>query len=186
MGIHKSKLNKVAMNKLVEETNFTKQEIRHWHDGFLQDCPTGKLTKYEFAKIYQSFFPKGDPTAFAAFVFNVFDENKDGSIEFSEFITALSLTSRGHFEEKLEWAFRLYDIDNNGTISRDEMLQIVSAIFRMVGNFSQEETPEQKVDRIFSKMDTDGNCELSKEEFFEGARMDKSIVQALSLYNGLV
>jgi Ca2+-binding EF-hand superfamily protein len=102
MGIHKSKLNKVAMNKLVEETNFTKQEIRHWHDGFLHDCPTGKLTKYEFAKIYQSFFPKGDPTAFAAFVFNVFDENNDGSIEFSEFITALSLTSRGHFEEQLE------------------------------------------------------------------------------------
>ena len=66
MGIHKSKLNKVAMNKLVEETNFTKQEIRHWHDGFLKDCPTGKLTKNEFAKIYNQFFPHGDPSAFAA------------------------------------------------------------------------------------------------------------------------
>jgi len=44
----------------------TPEEIRHWHDGFLKDCPTGKLTKNEFAKIYNQFFPHGDPSAFAA------------------------------------------------------------------------------------------------------------------------
>ena len=43
----------------------TEVEIRQWHDGFLKDCPTGKLTKYEFAKIYNQFFPTGNPTAFA-------------------------------------------------------------------------------------------------------------------------
>ncbi|CAG5102159.1 Oidioi.mRNA.OKI2018_I69.chr1.g169.t1.cds [Oikopleura dioica] len=127
MGAHKSKLNPQAINELSEKTKFTPEEIRHWHDGFLKDCPTGKLTKNEFAKIYNQFFPHGDPSAFAAFVFNVFDENGDGSIEFEEFLQALSITSRGRLEDKLEWAFRLYDLDNNGTITRDEMLQIVKA-----------------------------------------------------------
>ena len=32
----------------------------------------------------------------------------------------------------------------------------------------------------------DNNGELSKEEFLEGARQDKTIVQALSLYDGMV
>lgn len=57
---------KFTISKHVTVISVTPEEIRHWHDGFLKDCPTGKLTKNEFAKIYNQFFPHGDPSAFAA------------------------------------------------------------------------------------------------------------------------
>lgn len=173
------------------------------------------LTKDEFQKIYRQFFPFGDPSSFADYVFNVFDSDKSGSIDFKEFICALSVTSRGRMEDKLDWAFQLYDIDGDGKISYDEMLSIVEAIYKMVyipvdahyamivkgkrdvltetgqvGSMvklpEDEDTPEKRVKKIFAMMDKDENGSLDMEEFKEGSQKDETIVSALSLYDGLV
>lgn len=145
-----SKLSQEQLSELQRSTHFDKKELQQWYKGtsshftisrflliysnlgFLKDCPSGMLTKEEFQKIYRQFFPFGDPSSFADYVFNVFDSDKSGSIDFKEFICALSVTSRGKMEDKLDWAFQLYDIDGDGKISYDEMLAIVEAIYKMV------------------------------------------------------
>jgi neuronal calcium sensor 1 len=55
-------------------------------------------------------------------------------------------------------AFRLYDIDDDGYITRDEMLHIIAAIYGMVGKTEDSEgrSPERRVDRIFQIMDKVG------------------------------
>jgi len=59
-----------------------KKELQQWYKGFIKDCPSGQLNKQEFIKIYKQFFPFGDPSQFADYVFNVFDEDRSGTIEF--------------------------------------------------------------------------------------------------------
>lgn len=62
---------------------------------------TSSTTTQEFCKIYQQFFPFGNPAHFALQIFNTFDMNQNGLIEFKEFVVALSVTARGSLEEKL-------------------------------------------------------------------------------------
>ncbi|CAG5120634.1 unnamed protein product, partial [Candidula unifasciata] len=125
MGNRATKLNEDDLKELEKSTYFDRNELQKWFKDFKRDCPDGKLKMDEFQGIYQRFFPHGNPDKFATYIFNAFDSNKDGVISFREFIRALSVTSRGTLDEKLAWAFSLYDRDNDGQISRTEMEEIV-------------------------------------------------------------
>ncbi|XP_053190288.1 hippocalcin-like protein 4 isoform X2 [Scomber japonicus] len=74
----------------------------------------------------------------------------------------------------------------SGILNLDEFQQLyVKAIYKMVGTVIMMRmnedglTPQQRVDKIFSKMDKDHNDEITLEEFKEAAKSDPSIVLLL-------
>ena len=70
-----------------------------------------------------------------------------------EFVMGLSVLSRGSLQERLQWAFSLYDINGDGIITKDEMLDIVTAIYEMMGRYTEpsidDNTAKEHVERVF-------------------------------------
>ncbi|RWS24335.1 EF hand-like protein [Leptotrombidium deliense] len=104
----------------------------------------------------------------------------DGVITFEEFIAALSVSSKGTIDEKLDWIFSIYDIDDDGYITKEEMLNIVSAIYERKGlPIEKCNIAHQKVEQIFVKMDSNCDGKLSRKEFVDGFKNDRQILRSL-------
>ncbi len=62
----------------------------------------------------------------------IFDEDGGGDVDFQEFVSGLSaFSSKGNKEEKLRFAFKVYDIDRDGFISNGELFIVLKM---MVGS----------------------------------------------------
>jgi calsenilin, presenilin binding protein, EF hand transcription factor len=65
----------------------------------------------------------------------------------------LSNLSRGTTVDKIRWIFNLYDIDGNGSITKQELLAIVKSIYNLLGNLTKPlvdgTTPYDHVEKIF-------------------------------------
>ena len=81
---------------------------------------------------YSVFFPHHCADDFCRHVFRTFDLNRDGIVDFREYMLALHVITNGTDEERLAWAFRLFDIDNNGVIDNNEVTEIARAILQVV------------------------------------------------------
>jgi serine/threonine-protein phosphatase 2B regulatory subunit len=69
---------------------------------------------------------------------------------------------KGDKLSKLKFAFRIYDIDNDGYISNGELFQVLKM---MVGNNLKDTQLQQIVDKTIIYADKDGDGRISFEEF---------------------
>jgi Ca2+-binding EF-hand superfamily protein len=124
-------MDSAKLHALMVSTKMSREEILKWHAGFMIDCPSGRLSKKEFMKIYEELFPSGRAKKFCELVFNVFDKEKLNTIDFGEFIIACSLTSRGKPKDNIAMAFEIYDSNNDATLQREEMKIILEAVHEL-------------------------------------------------------
>ncbi|XP_018565548.1 Kv channel-interacting protein 4-like [Anoplophora glabripennis] len=180
-----------SLEALCRATRFTQAEIKRIYRGFKAECPTGVVKEETFKMIYAQFFPQGANTSqYAHYVFNTLDQDRSGLISFEDFVQNLSILSRGSLDEKLRWAFSLYDINGDGCITREEMTDIVSAIYDLMGKLSEpcidEDTVKEKVDRIFQKMDKNRDGVVTLDEFLECCRKDEGISTSMAVFDSSI
>lgn len=121
------------LEDLIRSTKFTKQEIRTMYRGFKQECPGGTVNEETFREIYEKFFPYGNATCYAHHLFKAFDVNSTGAISFRDMLISLSTLLHGTQSEKLDWTFRVYDLNGDGLITKEELGNVVVGVCELMG-----------------------------------------------------
>ena len=162
---------------LKSKTIYDENTIKEMHKRFTKNCPNGRLTPQKFIEMCNTLSLKGNAEDYCDHVFRTFDADKNGFIDFKEFLLALYITCDGTAEEKLEAAFRMHDVDGNGFIDLDEMTKVLRAIYGMVGEGSSDAAfrAEEMTRNIFDRMDENKDGYLTEEEFVQGCLQNNEL-----------
>jgi len=92
-----------------------------------------------------------------------FDADGSGKLEFNEFCalvyTLANTVDKETLEKELREAFRLFDKERNGFISRDSMKALLREI--------DDKLTEAELNAAIDEIDEDGSGKIEFEEFFE-------------------
>ncbi|XP_059079294.1 calcineurin subunit B type 1-like isoform X1 [Tigriopus californicus] len=97
-------------------------------------------------------------------VVDVFDSDLSGEVDFKEFVCGLAQFAavRDNNDAKLEFIFRIYDMDRDGFISNGELFQVLKM---MVGKNLTDSQLQQIVDKTILYLDKDDDGRISFDEF---------------------
>jgi Ca2+-binding EF-hand superfamily protein len=107
----------------------------------------------------------------------VFDTDSNGYIDFSEFLIAFWIRSKGSLKDKLAWLFEIYDTDRTGHITTYELSKTLKFIFGMK---NINEDPYMRARQIITQIDRNSDGKLTKQEFIFGLTVHEDIRNLLA------
>ncbi|EFX01401.1 calcineurin b subunit [Grosmannia clavigera kw1407] len=149
-----------VLDNIVQGTNFDREEVDRIKKRFmkLDKDNSGTIERDEFLSL-----PQIASNPLATRMIAIFDEDGGGTVDFQEFVSGLSaFSSKGNKEQKLKFAFKVYDIDRDGYISNGELFIVLKM---MVGNNLKDQQLQQIVDKTIMEADLDQDGKISFEEF---------------------
>ncbi|PUZ62844.1 hypothetical protein GQ55_3G019400 [Panicum hallii var. hallii] len=145
----------------VVEQQLSKQQIEEFREAFslFDKDGDGTITTKELGTVMGSLGQSPTEEELQEMVKEV-DADGSGAIDFQEFLTLLARQMRessGADEEELREAFRVFDQDQNGFISRDELRHVLQNL--------GERLSDEELAEMLREADVDGDGQINYTEF---------------------
>jgi Ca2+-binding EF-hand superfamily protein len=174
-------LSFLGLEQVREITGLASFEVEDIMEMFAEACPDGAVRRPAFRRCFEHIvnLSGGENTQASMSVvnqlFDVFDANKNGLVDFAELASGLSVMCGSDMDRKVEAAFRLYDTNGDGFISMEEAVSYISSIFKVMFATNadmkkqMECGPEQlasvTAQQLFEEADLNHDNKLSFDEF---------------------
>ena len=122
------KLSIEDANYILSHTDLTEKELRKQFKEFVKDCPHGLLEKKKVMSMLMNILPEENVKILTEQIFTLYDKDKNGSINFTNFIMATHLLAESTIESKLHLVFQLCDTDRSKHIQLKEMVGLFGTL----------------------------------------------------------
>ena len=153
-------------------------------EAFHRHAPTGVLSQEVFVQCCRKLKPitaQRDARRSVQYewatakLFDLFDADKNGVVDFSELASGLSVLCGGSRDAKVRAVFDLFDFNGDGFISQEKMTKYLTSVFTVVYETSPEAQAASRVDaavladvttdECFKSADLNHDGKLSFDEF---------------------
>lgn len=152
------KNKQMGLDTFAKEHNIKPESIKRAYKRFrvTDKDGSGQIDYTEFCEVLQV-----DPAPQVEKLFQLFDKDRSGQIDVREFMIGLSNFTGAGKEEKLKFAFMVFDEDGNGVITKQELVKILRANHMA----SSDKEVMRKADTIMAQADKDGDGVVDYDEF---------------------
>jgi Ca2+-binding EF-hand superfamily protein len=179
------------------ETGFSESDIHFARQTFFRDCPNGYCSKRKFLTfirkssihtslqkstrsnlLFQTLITRQNyrqSRKFFSMMFDIYDQNHDGQLDFNEYIYALSALNGGNRLRTIETLYNFFDINNQGYITQQEFNSRKKLAAQFLGQYKTGINDNLSYEQAFNTMDTNHDGKISKEEFIQWHLQDRLI-----------
>merc|ERR1712076_58075 len=150
---------------LVKSSGMEEAQVRESFEAFKEQHPNGKMKPKDFREMMVKAMP-----------------NKDGYIDFIEFMVIFHIMSDGSPEEVLGKIFRVFDVNSDGTINAKEMKRLIKDMYGLIKADDPEAQSQELIAKsAFAEMDEDKDGKITCAEFTAACLSRDEISKMLAL-----
>ncbi|KAL5568729.1 hypothetical protein UlMin_025304 [Ulmus minor] len=161
------------LKSLLGSHDLSQEEIESLRLYFKQICAKGdNATLTEFEEVLKA-MKMSSLLPLAPRIFDLFDNNRDGTVDMREILCGFSSLRKSEGDEGLRLCFQMYDTDRSGCITKEEVASMLRALPDEC--LPADITEPGKLDEIFDLMDANSDGKVTFEEFKAAMKRDSSL-----------
>ncbi|TPX30616.1 hypothetical protein SmJEL517_g05863 [Synchytrium microbalum] len=171
-------MSRLPIEELLKITNFSRGELEALTRRFAELGPdkTDRVDRARFRDLLADTFGVDDSLLMDR-VFRCFDSDADNYISFDEHVRGMSVFLKGKFEERLRFCFRVYDLNGDRYISKEETFQMLrNCLVR--GSEEDEDGVKDLVDLVLKRLDEDRDGRVSEADWAAAVGREPLLLEA--------
>ncbi|XP_019705924.1 calcium and calcium/calmodulin-dependent serine/threonine-protein kinase isoform X2 [Elaeis guineensis] len=161
------------LKSLLGTHDLTPEELENLRAHFRRICANGEnATLAEFEEVLRA-MKMDSLIPLAPRVFDLFDNNRDGTVDMRELLCGLSNLKNSRGDDALQLCFQMYDTDRSGCISKEELASMLRALPEDC--LPADIAEPGKLDEIFDQMDVNNDGKVTFDEFKAAMQRDSSL-----------